>query len=65
MTADTDTGPDQDPPPTIRGDVPMLAYEDGVAAIQFLRAASVSPERMRFTNDDGSIGHAELALATR
>jgi uncharacterized glyoxalase superfamily protein PhnB len=42
--------------------LPMLSYEDGVAAIVFLRDAFGFTERMRMTNDDGSIGHAELAL---
>jgi len=42
--------------------MPMLAYEDGVAAIDFLTTAFGFTELMRLTGDDGSIGHAELAL---
>jgi uncharacterized glyoxalase superfamily protein PhnB len=64
MTTDTDTGPERNTRPADYPSaiVPMLSYEDGVAAIQFLRAAFGFTERMRYTNDDGSIGHAELAL---
>jgi uncharacterized glyoxalase superfamily protein PhnB len=42
--------------------VPFLAYEDGVAAIEFLTKAFGFIETYRLTNDDGTIGHAELAL---
>jgi uncharacterized glyoxalase superfamily protein PhnB len=42
--------------------LPMLSYEDGAAAIDFLCTAFGFTERMRLTEDDGSIGHAELAL---
>jgi uncharacterized glyoxalase superfamily protein PhnB len=58
MTTERNTRP-ADYPAAI---VPMLAYEDGVAAINFLRDAFGFTERMRMTGDDGSIGHAELAL---
>ena len=45
--------------------VPMLAYADGVAAIEFLTTAFgfVEDESERYTAEDGSIGHAELVLA--
>jgi len=44
--------------------VPMLAYEDGVAAIEFLTRAFgfTEDESQRYTNDDGTVGHAELEL---
>ena len=42
--------------------VPMLAYEDGSAAIEFLSEAFGFTEKMRMQNPDGSIGHAELEL---
>lgn len=40
--------------------VPMLAYEDGVAAIEFLIRAFgfVEDESQRYTNGDGTVGHA-------
>ncbi|WP_203710054.1 VOC family protein [Asanoa siamensis] len=64
MTTDTETGPERNTRPADypAAIVPMLAYEDGVAAIDFLRTAFGFAERMRLTSDDGSIGHAELAL---
>mgnify|MGYP003525994166 FL=1 len=40
--------------------VPMLAYEDGADAIDFLVKAFGFKERLRFTEDDGTISHAEL-----
>jgi uncharacterized glyoxalase superfamily protein PhnB len=45
--------------------VPMIAYADGVAAIDFLTSAFgfAEDEGQRFTNDDGTVGHAELELA--
>ncbi len=42
--------------------VPFLAYADAGAAIEFLTSAFGFTERGRYTNDDGTIGHAELAL---
>jgi PhnB protein len=45
--------------PTI---VPMLSYEDVAAAIPWLERALGFLERMRMTNEDGSVGHAELTL---
>jgi uncharacterized glyoxalase superfamily protein PhnB len=41
--------------------VPMLAYENANAAIEFLTTAFGFTERFRFTDDDGRITHAELA----
>jgi uncharacterized glyoxalase superfamily protein PhnB len=40
--------------------IPMLAYEDGGGAIDFLVKAFGFEERLRFTDDDGTISHAEL-----
>ncbi len=44
--------------------VPMIAYEDGFAAIEFLSRAFgfTEDEAQRFVNDDGTLGHAELEL---
>ncbi len=41
--------------------VPMLAYENASAAIEFLTTAFGFTERFRFTDDDGRITHAEVA----
>ena len=40
--------------------IPMLAYEDGAAAIDWLVEAFGFDERLRFTDDDGTVAHAEL-----
>jgi uncharacterized glyoxalase superfamily protein PhnB len=40
--------------------IPMLAYEDGAAAIDWLTNAFGFREQVRFTDDDGTITHAEL-----
>ncbi len=43
--------------------VPMIAYEDTAAAIDWLTAAFGFTERgRRYVMDDGTIGHAELEL---
>lgn len=42
--------------------VPMLAYEDAPAAIDFLCRAFGFKERWRMVGEDGSIGHAEVEL---
>jgi uncharacterized glyoxalase superfamily protein PhnB len=41
--------------------IPMLAYENGAAAIDFLVEAFGFDERERWADDDGTIVHAELA----
>jgi uncharacterized glyoxalase superfamily protein PhnB len=41
--------------------VPMLAYENGVAAIDWLVKAFGFDEKLRYTEDDGTVTHAELA----
>jgi uncharacterized glyoxalase superfamily protein PhnB len=40
--------------------IPMLAYEDGPAAIDFLVKAFGFTEKVRWTDDDGTVVHAEL-----
>ena len=46
--------------------VPMIAYEDAAAAIDFLTAAFGFTERgERYVMEDGTIGHAELELDGR
>lgn len=42
------------------GVVPMLAYEDGAAAIDWLVKAFAFRERVRYADDDGTVMHAEL-----
>jgi uncharacterized glyoxalase superfamily protein PhnB len=42
------------------GVVPMIAYEDGVAALEWLARAFGFRERMRMTNHDGSLAHGEM-----
>jgi PhnB protein len=41
---------------------PMLSYEDGEAAIAWLRDAFGFEEVFRLEDDDGRVGHAELRL---
>ena len=45
--------------PTI---TPMLSYENVAEAIPWLERAFGFAERMRMTNEDGTVGHAELVL---
>ena len=47
------------PYPTV---IPMLAYEDGAAALDWLVRAFGFTERERWTDDDGRLTHGELAL---
>jgi uncharacterized glyoxalase superfamily protein PhnB len=47
------------PSPTI---TPMLAYEDGAAALDWLARAFGFRERVRFAEPDGTISHAEMEL---
>jgi uncharacterized glyoxalase superfamily protein PhnB len=42
--------------------VPMLAYEDGAAALDWLSKAFGFRERTRYTEPDGTISHGELEL---
>jgi uncharacterized glyoxalase superfamily protein PhnB len=41
--------------------IPMLAYEDAAAAIDWLVKAFGFHEELRYTEDDGTVTHAELA----
>ena len=41
---------------------PYLLYEDAGAAIEFLVEAFGFTERLRFTDEDGRVTHAELSL---
>jgi uncharacterized glyoxalase superfamily protein PhnB len=40
--------------------IPMIAYEDGPAAIDWLVKAFGFREQLRYTEDDGTVTHAEL-----
>jgi uncharacterized glyoxalase superfamily protein PhnB len=42
--------------------IPMIAYEDAAAAIDWLAKAFGFRERLRYTEDDGRVTHAELEL---
>jgi uncharacterized glyoxalase superfamily protein PhnB len=41
--------------------VPMLAYEDGVAALEWLSNVFGFTEQMRMTAPDGTLSHGEMA----
>jgi PhnB protein len=43
--------------------IPMLSYEDGAAAADWLVEAFGFEERRRFTDDDGTVVHAELEIS--
>jgi uncharacterized glyoxalase superfamily protein PhnB len=45
---------------TYPGVIPMIAYEDGVAAMDFLSRAFGFRERMRLLGDGGRLSHGEL-----
>ncbi len=42
--------------------VPMIAYEDGVAALEWLSRAFGLKEQARWTDPDGRLSHGELAI---
>jgi uncharacterized glyoxalase superfamily protein PhnB len=42
--------------------VPMLAYEDGVAALEWLANVFGFIEQMRLTDSDGSLSHGEMVV---
>jgi uncharacterized glyoxalase superfamily protein PhnB len=46
--------------PTYPGVIPMLAYEDGAAALDWLARAFGFRERTRMTGRDGRLSHAEM-----
>jgi uncharacterized glyoxalase superfamily protein PhnB len=50
------------PPAGMPRIVPMLAYEDAAAALDWLAGAFGFRERSRLTEEDGTISHAEMEL---
>jgi uncharacterized glyoxalase superfamily protein PhnB len=52
----------QNPPEGQSRVTPYISYEDGDAALEFLSRAFGFKERLRYTNDDGSLGHAEMVI---
>jgi len=42
------------------GVIPMISYEDGVAALEWLATAFGFRERMRMIGEDGRLAHAEM-----
>ncbi len=42
--------------------IPMLAYEDGAAAVEWLTSVFGFRERLRYTEPGGTVSHAELEL---
>lgn len=50
----------QDDPATRQGVIPMLHYEDGAAAMDWLARAFGFVERTRWMGDDGSLAHGEM-----
>lgn len=42
------------------GVIPMIAYEDGVAAMEWLARAFGFRERARYTEPDGTLSHGEM-----
>src|SRR5690242_21928219 len=43
--------------------IPMLAYDDAPAAMDFLRDAFGFEEKFRMASPDGNIGHADMTLS--
>jgi uncharacterized glyoxalase superfamily protein PhnB len=63
MKTSTDTSDarvERDAAPTYPGVIPMIAYEDGVAALDWLASAFGFRERTRMAGKDGRISHAEM-----
>ena len=52
-----DTRPAANPPSVI----PMISYEDGIAALEWLRIAFGFRETVRLTTPDGKLSHGEMA----
>lgn len=46
--------------PTYPDVIPMIAYQDGVKALEWLADAFGFRERARMTSPDGSLGHGEM-----
>ncbi len=44
--------------------VPMISYEDGIAALEWLRSAFGFRETARLTTPDGKLSHGEMAAGT-
>ena len=44
------------------GVIPMIAYEDGVAAMEWLTRAFGFRERARYTEPDGTLSHGEMEV---
>jgi uncharacterized glyoxalase superfamily protein PhnB len=42
--------------------VPMIAYEDGIAALDWLSRAFGFRERMRLADDSGRLSHGEMEV---
>src|SRR2546426_11974822 len=42
--------------------IPMIAYEDGVAALEWLARAFGFRERTRMTGNDGRLAHGEMEI---
>ena len=45
---------------TDQGVIPMIAYEDGIAALEWLARAFGFRERTRMTGNDGRLAHGEM-----
>ena len=48
------------PVPSIPSVVPMISYEDGIAALEWLRKAFGFREMARLTTPDGKLSHGEM-----
>ncbi|MBV7333368.1 VOC family protein [Chloroflexi bacterium TSY] len=57
---ETETGENRDMSDTI----PMLAYEDGLAAMDWLTKAFGFDEKERWLNDDGTLAHGEMTTGS-
>ena len=44
--------------------VPMISYEDGIAALEWLRSAFGFRETARLTTPDGKLSHGEMEAGT-
>lgn len=49
------------PPASSPSVVPMISYEDGIAALEWLRSAFGFRETARLTTPDGKLSHGEMA----
>ncbi len=63
MKTSTDTSDarvERDAAPAYPGVIPMIAYEDGIAALEWLAVAFGFRERTRMTDKDGRLSHGEM-----